>query len=815
MDAVAHPVTSTIKAQARPSELLPLLDKLSSQIKVLSLDCFDTIIWRKTTSPIDAFYDMHQKPHFNALNLSANLRASIEEEARRQMLFQSGKTEVTLQDIYKAGFPFLNTEQINALTTEELETELEVCYAFPPLIELIRAAHARGIKIVIVSDTYFTKKQLRHLLETKLPADTMNAISDIYCSCDYGYSKHNGLLHLVLKKLNVSNNQVLHIGDNQLSDYAAAQSAGMHAAQLIAYNSLIGDMLRMQILSLSLIDPQIRFTRGLYSPFRGVFSAAEIDVSSAKTLIGYVGLGPLMYAFAKFIQHEVIALQEQNKRVKVLFLMRDAHLPALVCDAITGSTSGYRVRISRFASYAASFRTRQDVEHYLTTQGSADRLPDLARQLLLPDHLAETIIIKAKQHEKPLLAFIAEVVQPKYLNVILTESKKYYGRLAKYLVKEAQIERGDTLMFVDLGYSGTAQRLLQPVFESELGVTIVGRYLIQLNVPNWQATRKGLIDASWCDERVMNLMVKYIALLEQLCTSTDRSIVDYNESGEPIFTSATVSEHQHEKLMPIQSECVQFAKDCETYFAKAGNSFEMKHLRDIAAGALTRLIFLPSKEELQYLQTFQFDLNLGTDDLLKVFDEQAGLEGLRKRGLFFMEHNLKSMRTNYPAELRSAGLELVLALMLQLRLGVTILANDFSYRQDELTVIVMLNQQSSQTKLIAKPTHDGYYSLLIPIGTGGIQVGVVFGEKYQWLQLDSAEIIQANALFTSKESEYTTDASSYLAVDQMQEKGGGLFECVSASGMLAFVPPINIGTENLALRIVYRPIVERTTAAIS
>ena len=168
MDAIANPVTSSIKAQVRPSELLSLLDQLDNQIKVLSLDCFDTIIWRKTTSAIDAFYDMHQKPHFKALNLSANLRASIEVDARRNMLFQHGKTEVALKDIYKAGFPFLSEDQIKALMKEEIETEHEVCYAFPPLIELIRAAHHRGLKIVIVSDTYFTEKQLRHLLEKKI-----------------------------------------------------------------------------------------------------------------------------------------------------------------------------------------------------------------------------------------------------------------------------------------------------------------------------------------------------------------------------------------------------------------------------------------------------------------------------------------------------------------------------------------------------------------------------------------------------------------------------------------------------------------------
>ncbi len=127
MDALANPATksaTTLKSQIFASELLTTLEQLGNQIKVLSLDCFDTMIWRKTTSPLDAFYDMHQQPLFNSLNLSAPLRSSIETDARRDMVFQQGKAEVTLNDIYRAGFPSLEKDQLAQLTKEEL-----ACYA--------------------------------------------------------------------------------------------------------------------------------------------------------------------------------------------------------------------------------------------------------------------------------------------------------------------------------------------------------------------------------------------------------------------------------------------------------------------------------------------------------------------------------------------------------------------------------------------------------------------------------------------------------------------------------------------------------------
>ncbi|RWK54341.1 MAG: hypothetical protein EOR76_37115 [Mesorhizobium sp.] len=73
----------------------------------------------------------------------------------------------------------------------EIRTEMDVCFAFSPYVELIRLAHARGIKIIIVSDTYLREDELRRLLARHLPEDVMQAINKIYCSVDYGTSKSN------------------------------------------------------------------------------------------------------------------------------------------------------------------------------------------------------------------------------------------------------------------------------------------------------------------------------------------------------------------------------------------------------------------------------------------------------------------------------------------------------------------------------------------------------------------------------------------------------------------------------------------------
>lgn len=800
---------TNIKTQLSATEIHTIFEKYAPHIHTLSLDCFDTLLWRKAATPSDVFFDLQQAPTFKSLGMNANLRAQSESLARQRNLLNLGNTEVKLKDIYLASFPQLTPEQLHALTEEELTAEIATCYAFPPIVELIRKAHARNLKVIIVSDTYLTSKQLRRLLEKNLPADVMSMISDIFCSCENGKSKSNGLFADIAAKISQPTKSILHIGDHLIADYAAPQTLGVNTLQLIHHDKRVSELLRMQALAGGFMDPDIRSKRSLTSPFRGLFASANYSMDKPESAIGYASVGPIMYAFGKFINHEINELKKQGKNPKVLFLMRDAHLPALVCDALAGYTVGKRVRISRFAAYASSFRTKHDVDRYVGDNVLSYRFYDMCKQLQLPEHIATPIIEQASKSRNPAIDFIKLIQQPHILKVIFTNSEKYRERLKRHLEKEVDMKKGDTLVFVDLGYTGTAQQKLEPVFKEEMGVDIVGRYLISLRSAQWEKSRAGLLDPSWCDDRAMAMLVMYIALLEQICTSSERSVVDYDDNGNPIYSDSNFSEQQYIKLENIQAECVRFALDVEKFFQQAGTKIEPTILRDTAMAELGRLLFLPTQIELDYLQSFKFDLNLGTNDLMNVFDQEKGLIGLRKRGLFFMEKNLKSMRTNYPAELRAAGLDLVLTLMAQHRIGFDVRVHDLSLRRERVGIIVIRGNQSSQTTLEALPTHDGYFSLLVPVGTGDFQIGVQFGLHYQWIQLESAELIVTTALYGSKESENTEDASANLAVDQMMDKGGGLFECLSDTSLLVFVPTHSLGTHNYTLRIVFRPLVMR------
>lgn len=796
------------KTQVRATELLSLLDQYPN-IKVISLDCFDTIIWRRTATPADLFYDLQSTPSYTAHHFNAALRVQAESQARQNRVLTDGTNEVTLEHIYTQAFPSLAKEQIDAFIEDEIQAELQACYSFPPLIEFMRAVIARGLKLIIVSDTYFKEAQLRRLLETHLPADIYAGIKRIFCSCEYGISKRRGIFKKVLALIPEKASTILHLGDDYEADFLGPSLQQVKTLQLIYNEDIIAELSRMQALMSTIIEPSIRHHKSLYNPFRGVFANTDINRDEPESIIGYAATGPIMYIFAKFILAEITKVKAEYPNVKVLFLMRDAYLPSLACHALTGDNIGYRVRISRFAAFASSFRTKEDVEKYLLTVAGSKRFADISKQLMLPDAMADKLIKQTMKSSNTPREFIHQATQPAVIKVILQHSAEYRQRLMRHLEKEADVKTGDTLIFVDLGYSGTAQRLLEPVFKSEYDIKIVGRYLLQLSIPEWQLSRKGLMDPSWCDDRTLAAVVNYIALLEQISTSNDPSVVDYDDAGNPIFSDTTVGVNQHEKLIRIQKECIRFCKDAEAFFSKTKIALSPEILRETALFGLARMLFLPTQPEINFLQSFQFDLNLGTEDLLQMFDEEAGLTGLRRRGLFFMEKNLKSMRTNYPAELRSAGLELAITLFTQHRFMFDVRVKDLSLRRKAISLIVMKNGNATPLSIDAVPTHDGYFSLIIPIGHGDYQAGIMFGQHFQYVQLESAEIILTKSLYSSKESDHTENAIDQLAIDQMVDLGGGLFQCQSELGMLFVNPVVKPDNDNYVLRVVFRPIVAR------
>lgn len=798
-------------------QLYELLRTGQHGLKCLSLDCFDTILWRNVDQPVDVFYRLQQMPGFSRLHMNAALRQKSESDARKISAVVNGTHEVSLSDIFLAAFPALEQDVLDELAGEELVCEQEACFAYPPILDLIRVAKEIGLDVIVVSDTYFSNTQLQSLLRHNLPAEVFAAIDHTFCSNELGCSKAGGLFKKVLRRLQLKPAQVLHIGDNLVADLEAPQALGLSAFHLVHHAQAASQILQMNSNATGLLYPEVRTKEAMPSPFHPVFAASAEDDSDPNVVMGYYAAGPLLYAFSRLLEAHAEQAVAEGTSVKYLFLMRDGYLPQLAFEQVCPqhAARSFAVEVSRFASYACSFRTESDVDRYIARMGS-NRVEPMAKQLLLSGPDMRAMVAKAEKTDNPLASFTAQVKKPAVLNKIFKASRAFRERFYRYLENTVDMQPGDRLVFVDLGYTGTAQMCLEPVLEAEREVTVEGIYVLLANTPDWRSSRQGLIAPDLVSDSTIATLVPYVAALEMICTNNEGSVVGYSEDGTAIRKDPDTSPEQHQRVREVQKACLRFLRDAESFYASAGQVSDIQQMRLAALGALGRMTFFPTGPEVQCMQGFHLDVNLATDITVALFDTERALGGLRRLGLF---HAMTEQRMNIPTELRYHNLELSLSLLVQHRYQQSYSLEDFSLKREPVQVLIAKGNESSVSEAMAFPGYDGYYSLIIPVGAYEYDVGLQFGLSYEWLQLGSVGSMAIHDIFAKKdfnkhEHDSEIDLSGYLHFDQIEKQQGGMLRCQNEHAfVMVEKPKKRPPADSMVYLINFRPLVRRSMSA--
>ena len=176
-----------------------------SQADVISLDVFDTLIFRTVAEPEDVFDMISEDPGFKAKRIEAKYKARTE----------CGLEEIRLEAIYR----YLPGYDLAV----EIAAEMEVCYANPEALHFYNELKADGRKLIIVSDMYLSCDTISAIL-TKCGYDLGGV--KVYVSSEYGKTKKSGnLFREVMREQGTGN--ILHIGDHIISDYVRPRQAGM------------------------------------------------------------------------------------------------------------------------------------------------------------------------------------------------------------------------------------------------------------------------------------------------------------------------------------------------------------------------------------------------------------------------------------------------------------------------------------------------------------------------------------------------------------------------------------------------------------
>jgi len=791
--------SASARSEILPHELPGVLDDFPLA-SVLSLDCFDTLIWRDTYRPVDIFKVLP--------GIAGSQRARAEESARRAARLMARGEDITIAEIYDKLMPNGSAQERDAAIRAELDAEATHCYAFTPTVELIRRAKARGMQVVIVSDTYLTEDMLRELI-ARAGGDELSAMIDrVFVSSRWRLPKARGLYRHVLPELGVDPGAILHIGDNLNADVKGVTPFGVNAVHLKQFHAEIERQLRLEACLDTLLAEGME-ALGAPQPHRAALAQWTPQLTDKAQHFGYAVLGPILTGYDRWLNDEAEALKARHGgAAHWLFLMRDGHLPMQVHHQ-RGGTGGHAIEISRFTATAAIFTTDEAIDAYVEDMLGTDPAV-IARQLQAPPAEIKKLaaIGDKSKGTQELHALLARREIRRFIH---KAARRMADRMIEHVRDAAAPQPGDTLMLVDLGYNGSVQNRIDAVLADALKVHVAGRYLLLREVELSGLDKAGYFDGRHYDHDALNAMANNVAVFEQLCTNTKGSVIDYTERGAPVRRSNDIKQAQSAVREAAQQGCLHFAESqpAAVLRKRADPAMDADHWRRANAATMTRLMFLPMPYELSVFESFEHDVNLGTGETIALFDKGHAQKGLRQQGLFYLKG---ARRMFLPAELSEEGMATRLAYLASSRFGMMLNVSDFIAEGGFLVPTIYSNgREVVETRFNALPTHNGYYSLCIPIGDCRYTAAIQFGALFDWIEVYSITALPQSEHLNNKHDTATREIAMSAVLEGIEAKSENLWQCTSPHGFALINPPARRDNTPMMLLVVFRPVTWKET----
>ena len=467
--------------------------EISRSMSLISLDVFDTAIFRKVFKPTDIFRVVENEVGGNFYNL----RIEAQNKARKV------NTYFNVFDIYK----YLPQFDLK----EEIKAEYSNCKANPYILDMYDNSED---EFIFISDMHLPEKVIAGMLERcgyKNPK--------VFVSCDYGAMKCDGELFKIVEET-IGRKIDKHIGDNYSCDILGAKRAGIPETEYLGpaiYNK--------EVVTPELSNPKLR----------KLLIDEELSNADIAEKIGY-WFAPLTLAFTKKI------LDEATHNQTIFFNARDSFLMYVVARWILKTDKKIKYcRFSRKSCFIPNLIINRALNHpdnkeslkFFTGQ-RVKTIRELLRTYKLDENKDYSPIlsdygltidsdIEAYQRRPDLIERILLYVQRDLYKVA---GKSRTGFLQ--YVKNLGMKNSD--FFVDIGYTGTMQAIVKRVS----GVNLKGKYIgtVQNKIGTFQGVQF---------ERESFFPVDFInpyngPVLEFIFSEPKGTVDDYSENGKPIIS---------------------------------------------------------------------------------------------------------------------------------------------------------------------------------------------------------------------------------------------------------------------------------------
>jgi predicted HAD superfamily hydrolase len=589
----------------------------TDDIHIISFDIFDTLVFRKQTFPKEVFKTMGEhscikKSFFDATHFMAQ-RVEAEKKARN---VKRNSEEITLEDIYKQ-LPLSKKNQKKAIKLEIKIEKKSLCFNHQ-IVQWIKQAIDYNKKIVFISDSYFSKKQLETLIFKRLPIKI--DLNDIFVSCEYGVTKATGnLYHKIVKKCNVDASTILHIGDNYYSDVQMALKSDLKALHYAS--STYGTSLYKleESMSQSLKHVKIKELALVLNPYKAEKEQLFFDLGA------YV-FGPVLWEFSHWLKK----LAHEKKSTQINFVMREGKLFKQCFEMIDTAIKTNLVYASRKSTFLASLDLKHtDEMNFNFYQYRGLKIKELyllfelkITHALIKKHQLESI---ENLHQNRALeqAIIEDFKLRK--DEIIKNSKKQRKYLKRYL-QELNYQKNSII--VDFGGTGTILKTINKVINNKKAYNVLF-YCHEQGIGNLMGSRFFAFFHNQKEQKTIELIRRVHQLIEVLLNGNETTTLGYEQNSKIKILKDDFSIEMQKNKPALDA----FKKGIESFFITAiqydlkAKSFKKRDLNH----QLQRLLEMPFFNEAKALGNLYYDKGIG-----KTFEKVV-----ENRALDYIQHKSK------------------------------------------------------------------------------------------------------------------------------------------------------------------------------
>jgi predicted HAD superfamily hydrolase len=596
--------------------------------KLLSLDVFDTILFRNVQSPDCIFSLCYDKIIENGYQIKEKKdhfiqnRIDCEKEARKGK--ENG--EINLFDIASLLSTKLLGISPSDLVRLEIQSEMDRIEINPDIIDVILYAHKININHIFISDMYLRSSDIKNLIEiacVKKRVIIPNELK-IFVSNEYSDNKSKSLIIKACNELNVQIQNLLHIGDNKCADYDSPLRIGANAIHYKQDNSYITNVQSKEKL---LNKPKANdYDFGIMAARKLSFDHTEEKLNFKN--YGAFIFGPIFSSFSEWVLKQCDA----NCYKKVFCLMREGEFLSNLLNVFSSAKQMNilftPLWVSRYALKSSNINTLNDVVNILNTRKKLNNI-EIAKILNINLNILneKTQADPASKLSSEQIAFIANLIwsDETLRKQVIESSEVRKERLLLYLKKAGFFDQ-DKNVILDLGWQGNIQKSLTKLCVSDNpNAFIHGIYLgthgninslpLKNSFYSSFLYEAGIPVESFCK------VIRSPEILEQVCMPNLGSLKEFSADGVPILFDNKIPACQVLQIKEIQDGILKFVEiwlKCQSGFGNP-TFFHYDELKENLRNILVRSIESPTQDEVELLSDWVHDDNNGSDSCESIF----------------------------------------------------------------------------------------------------------------------------------------------------------------------------------------------------